>query len=71
MLVEWMPQPLPVEADAPAAPEEARPAQLADDWSNVDCCSAMRPRPQQVAEDRAERAAWPPPADPPAVEHYV
>jgi len=69
MLVEWMPPP-PVEEDAPAAPA-GQPAELADDWSNVDCCSAMRPRPQQVAEDRAERAAWPPPADPPAIEHYA
>jgi hypothetical protein len=57
MLVEWSPAPLPVEEDAPAAPA-ARPAELADDWSNVDCCSAMRPRPRAVAEDQAVPADW-------------
>jgi len=66
MLVEWMPVPLPAEDDASAAPA-ARPAELADDWSNVDCCSAMRPRPRAVAEDQAVPADWPRPADAPPI----
>jgi hypothetical protein len=71
MLVEWMPQPLPGDENVPAAPEEVRPAQPADDWSNVDCCSAMRPRPRPLAEDRAVAAEWPPYDERPAVEHYA
>ena len=70
MLIEWMPQPLPGEENAPAAPEDERPAPPADDWSNVDCCSAMRPRPRPLAADRAA-AEWPPYDEPPAVEHYA
>jgi hypothetical protein len=71
MLIEWRPQPLPAEESAPAAPEDERPAPLADDWSNVDCCSAMRPRPRSLAADRPAAAEWPPYDEPPVVEHYA
>jgi hypothetical protein len=70
MLVNWMPQPPPVEERAPAAPV-LRPAPLEDDWSNVTCCSAMRPRPRPPGDRQARRPDRSRPDDAPPVEHYA
>ncbi len=70
MLVNWMPQPPPVEERAPAAPVP-RPAHLEDDWSNVACCSAMRPRPRPAHAQPARRPDWVRSDDGPPVEHYA
>jgi hypothetical protein len=45
MPVELMRRPLPADDPAQSAPAARYPG-LEDDWSNVNCCSAMRPRPQ-------------------------
>jgi hypothetical protein len=72
MLVEWMPQPAPVESNAPAA-RIKRLAHLEDDWSNVACCSAMRPRPTPRPGPAAREpdVAWPAPTETPPLEHVA
>lgn len=70
MLVNWLPQPPPVEERAPAAPVQ-RQDHLEDDWSNVACCSAMRPRPRPLGEAAAQPSDWSWPEDASPVEHYA
>ena len=50
-----------------------RLAHLEDDWSNVACCSAMRPRPtpRPGPVAREPDVAWPAPTETPPLEHVA
>jgi hypothetical protein len=70
LVVELRPQPALAAERAPGV-LPVRQAHLEDDWSNVACCSAMRPRPRPRVADREPQAAWPAPEAAPPLEQVA